>query len=548
LVGSFEGNLARARHGSAQQLKVAVACAIAVVAGLVLISLFLIPAITGPLNSAVAVAKAMARGDVSSEFSSPGNNELGELLGAMKEMVGSFRRFADAQQAMIGAHTAGDTDHVIQAASFPGIYGEMARSTNDLALTHITVTRQALNVIQHYASGDLSVDMARLPGKQAEITLAVDGVKQSLKSISEEIRKLSEAAARGNFEIRGDADRFQYDFRTMLVDLNRLMEVSDAGLNDVARVLSGVARGDLTQSITAEYQGTFADVKSDTNATVAKLTEIVGGIKQASDSITTASGEIAAGNLDLSTRTARQASALEETTSLLESLTATVKGNADNATQASALASATCVLAEKGGAVVAKAVTAMNDIGASSKRVVDIITVIDEIAFQTNLLALNAAVEAARAGEQGRGFAVVAAEVRSLAGRSAQAAREIKQLINDSATKVDGGIRLVHESGTTLQEIVASVKKVTDIIAGISLASRGQADEIEQVNRGVNDLDGVTRQNAALVEEAAAAAGSLENQARNLAGAIAIFQVTSHGNARAAVAGGRVPCRAGSRG
>jgi len=281
---------------------------------------------------------------------------------------------------------------------------------------------------------------------------------------------------------------------------------------------------------------------------VAKLTEIVGGIKQASDSITTASCQIAAGNLDLSARTARQASALEETTSLLESLTATVKGNADNAAQASSLASATCVLAEKGGAVVAKAVTAMNDIGTSSKRVVDIIAVIDEIAFQTNLLALNAAVEAARAGEQGRGFAVVASEVRSLAGRSAQAAREITQLIKDSAAKVDGGIRLVHESGTTLQEIVAGVKKVTDIIAEISLASRGQADEIEQVNRGVNDLDGVTQQNAALVEEAAASAGSLEDQARNLAEAIAIFQVTNRGDVRAAIAGGRVPRRAGSRG
>jgi methyl-accepting chemotaxis protein len=522
-VGSFEGNLARARSGTTRQLVVAVAFAGVIIVGLVFVSYFLIPAITGPIGSAVGVAKAMARGNIGGDIPKAGNDELGELLRAMQHMVTSFRTFAAAQQTMVDAHTAGDTDHEIRAADFPGIYGEMAKSTNELASTHIAVTRQALDVIQHYASGDLSVTMTRLPGKQANITQAMDGVKNSLQSVSLEIRKLAEAAARGEFKTRGEVDRFQHDFRTMIVDLNRLMEVSDAGLNDIARVLSSLAGGDLTQRISAEYQGTFGAVKADTNSTVAKLGEIVAGIKDASNAISNASHEIATGNLDLSTRTERQASALGQTKELLQSLTAAVKSNADNAVQASTLASTTRALAEKGGAVVHEAVNAMNEIGVSSKRVVDIIAVIDEIAFQTNLLALNAAVEAARAGEHGRGFAVVASEVRSLAGRSAQAAREVKELINDSASKVDGGIRLVHESGTTLQDIVGSVKKVTDIIAEISAASREQAAEIEQVNGGVNDLDGVTQQNAALVEEAAAAAQSLEEQATRLAEAISIF-------------------------
>jgi methyl-accepting chemotaxis protein len=537
-VASFEGNLSGARRGMTRELMVALACAIVIVSGLVLVSYFLIPAITGPIGSAVGVAKAMARGDISADIPASGNDELGELLRAMQLMVVSFRSFAAAQQSMVDAHTAGDTDHVILSEDFPGIYGDMARATNELASTHIAVTRQALDVIQHYASGDLSVNMTRLPGKQANITQAMDGVKESLQSVSQEIRKLAEAAARGEFKTRGDVERFRHDFRSMVVDLNRLMEVSDAGLNDIARVLSGLARGDLTQGISAPYQGTFATVKADTNSTVAKLIEIVTGIKDASNAITHASHEIASGNLDLSTRTERQASALEETSSLLQSLTTTVKSNADSAMQASTLATAARALAEKGGAVVNQAVDAMNDIGVSSKRVVDIIAVIDEIAFQTNLLALNAAVEAARAGEHGRGFAVVASEVRSLAGRSGQAAREIKQLINDSAAKVDGGIRLVHESGATLREIVGSVKRVTDIIAEISSASRGQADEIEQVNRGVSGLDSVTQQNAALVEEAAAAAGSLEDQAQQLAEAISIFRMTG-GDSSAAPSSGR---------
>jgi methyl-accepting chemotaxis protein len=525
-ISSFEGNLAGARRGTNRQLVTAAAGAAVIIIGLVLVSYFLIPAITGPLGSAVGVAKAMARGDIAGTIPIGGDDELGELLRAMQHMIVSFRTFAAAQQAMVDAHTAGDTGHVIRAAEFPGIYGEMAQSTNELASTHIAVTRQALDVIQHYASGDLSVNMPRLPGEQASITQAMDGVKESLQSVSREIRKLAEAAARGEFKTRGEVDRFQHDFRAMIVDLNRLMEVSDAGLNDIAHVLSSLARGDLTQGITEEYQGTFAAVKADTNSTVAKLNEIVAGIKDASNSITVASHEIATGNLDLSTRTERQASALEETSSLLQSLTAAVKSTADNAVQASTLASTTRTLAEKGGAVVHQAVNSMNEIGVSSRRVVEIIAVINEIAFQTNLLALNAAVEAARAGEHGRGFAVVASEVRSLAGRSAQAAREIKQLINDSATKIEGGIRLVHESGATLEEIVGSVKKVTDIIAEISAASRGQAEEIEQVNLGVSGLDSLTRQNATLVEEAAAAANSLEGQARQLAEAISIFHMT----------------------
>ncbi len=255
------------------------------------------------------------------------------------------------------------------------------------------------------------------------------------------------------------------------------------------------------------------------------LAQVVGEVRSGTDTIATASGQIAAGNADLSSRTEEQASSLEETASSMEELTATVKQNADNARQANQLAVSASEVAGKGGAVVSQVVATMGSINQSSKKIVDIIGVIDGIAFQTNILALNAAVEAARAGEQGRGFAVVAAEVRNLAQRSAAAAKEIKTLISDSVEKVDTGAKLVDQAGTTMEEIVASVQRVTDIMGEITAASAEQTAGIEQINQAIVQMDQVTQQNAALVEEAAAAAEAMQEQAGKLAQVVAVFQL-----------------------
>ena len=297
-------------------------------------------------------------------------------------------------------------------------------------------------------------------------------------------------------------------------------------LKEALALAESVAEGDLTaRSTLPATQDEPGLLLNALRSMQENLARTVSQIRMGTDTIATASSEIASGNLDLSSRTEQQASSLEETASSMEELTSTVKQNADNSRQANQLAVAASTVAVKGGAVVSQVVDTMGAINSSAKKIVDIIGVIDGIAFQTNILALNAAVEAARAGEQGRGFAVVATEVRNLAQRSAAAAKEIKALIGDSVEKVDAGSKLVAEAGTTMDEIVDGVKRVADIMAEITAASQEQSDGIEQVNQAVSQMDQVTQQNAALVEEAAAAAESLQDQAKNLAQAVSVFRV-----------------------
>jgi methyl-accepting chemotaxis protein len=294
-------------------------------------------------------------------------------------------------------------------------------------------------------------------------------------------------------------------------------------LRRAQQAASQIAGGDLTVNVAVTSNDEIGLLITAMNGISASLSTVVGEVRRGTDTINHASGEIASGNLDLSSRTEQQASALEETASSMEELTATVKQNADNARQASALAQAASNIAVKGGAAVSQVISTMGAIDASSKKIVDIIGVIDGIAFQTNILALNAAVEAARAGEQGRGFAVVATEVRNLAQRSAAAAKEIKSLIDDSVAQVGIGAKLVQQAGVTMEEVVSSVSQVSGIIGDISAASDQQTSGIEQVNQAIMQMDDVTQQNAALVEQAAAAAQSMQEQAHSLSQLVDVF-------------------------
>ncbi len=488
--------------------------------------------LTRPLEGAVKLADGIANGRLDNSIDASGNDEVTQLLRSMQRMQAQLQSVMAAQGELARQHDAGSLSYRMDESAFPGDYGRMVHETNALVGSHVQVQNRLIEVMKHYARGDLSVDMDPLPGEKAAITQAMDETKTSLSAINSEIRRLATAAAAGDFSLRGDEDRFAYDFRDMVAGLNRLMQTTDENLVQVSTLLQAISRGDLTVRMQGDFHGVFARMRDDCNATVDQLKQIVGRIQSSASSINLAAGEIASGNTDLSRRTEQQAANLEETAASMEELTSTVKQNAEHARQANQLAIGAHGVASQGGEVVGQVVTTMSAIEASSKKIAEIISVIDGIAFQTNILALNAAVEAARAGEQGRGFAVVASEVRTLAQRSAGAAKEIKGLIEDSVGKVADGSALVRQAGTTMGEIVASVQRVTDIMADISAASQEQSSGIEQVNQAVVQMDETTQQNAALVEEASAAARSMEEQANLLTEAVSVFRT---GAAAAAV-------------
>ncbi|WLA13970.1 methyl-accepting chemotaxis protein [Xanthomonas translucens] len=480
--------------------------------------------LTQPLNRATRAAEAIADGRLDNDVQTKARDEPGRLLNAMDKMQTQLQRFSSETAQMIELHADKDMSHRMPL-DFPGVYGDLSKGINTMMFEHLDAIVDAIAVLNEYANGDLRRDARRLPGSRAVLHQSMDAAKTSLLAINTEIKRLAAAAAAGDFSARGDAQHFQHDFQAMVQGLNAMMEVSDRNLGKLSALLQSIAAGDLTARMHGEFHGVFARMRDDANATADQLTGIVGGIQTAALSINSAASEIATGNDDLSRRTEQQAASLEETAASMEELTSTVKQNAEHARQANQLAVGAASVASQGGDVVSQVVSTMSGIETSSRKIADIISVIDGIAFQTNILALNAAVEAARAGEQGRGFAVVASEVRTLAQRSAGAAKEIKSLIDDSVTRVSEGSTLVRQAGQTMTEIMSSVQRVTDIMGEISAASQEQYAGIEQVNQTVTQMDEATQQNAALVEEATAAARAMEEQAGQLTAAVAVFKI-----------------------
>ncbi|MBS0151865.1 MAG: MCP four helix bundle domain-containing protein [Nitrospira sp.] len=365
------------------------------------------------------------------------------------------------------------------------------------------------------------------------IMLATDITEQ--KQALVEVEQLIKAATVGQLSQRMGTDLFTGSSRELADGVNRLLDSVTQPLHEAQAVLNALAVNDLTKTMTGIYQGEFEQMKTSLNLALKNLATTISVVREVVDGVLTGAEEITNGNEDLAERTSQQASALEETSASMEEMTSTVKQNADNAKQANQLAVAARDVAAKGSSVTTRAVEAMSEINQSSKKIADIITVIDEIAFQTNLLALNAAVESARAGEHGRGFAVVATEVRNLARRSATAAKEIKDLIKESIQRVSEGTKLVDQSGKTLEEIMTSVKRVSDIVAEISAASQEQASGIEEVNKAIMAMDETTQQNAALVEETTSASQSMKDQAQELMRKIDVFKIMPTTGAAVAV-------------
>jgi methyl-accepting chemotaxis protein len=538
---------------------------------------FIARGIVGRLSHAVGISNKLAVGDSNCKVTVEGTDEVGQLLASMSTMLESIKEGlkaaefnAQVKQALDSASTnvmiANNDRKIIYLNKSVETMLRVAEADIRAVLPHFAVDKLldsnmdifhknpahqmklletltaafTSNIVvgkRHFrlvANPIFSKDGSRL----GSVVEWLDRTQEV--AVEGEVSGVVQAAGAGNFKARIPLEGKTGFFLTLAEGLNALMQTSDVGLGEVNRVLGAIAKGDLTEKITADYSGTFGDLKDYCNSTTDSLSDIIGEIRSAAETIFTASSEIAQGNSDLSSRTEQQAANLEETASSMEELTSTVKLNADNAKQANVLAEQASTVASDGGMLIQQVVVTMSSINESSQKIADIIGVIDGIAFQTNILALNAAVEAARAGDQGRGFAVVASEVRTLAQRSANAAKDIKALISDSVKKIENGNSLVSKSGDTMKEIVTAIKRVNDIMAEIAAASVEQSSGIEEVSTAVSQMDEMTQQNAALVEEAAAAAESLQSQADQLTQRVSQFRLNNDSSHRAHQANSRL--------
>ena len=476
------------------------------------------------LKSAQKIANAISVGNLSSDITTTQHDEIGDLLRSMSKMQDAINAFVDAQGFMAKKHAEGAVREKLDVSKFSGTYAQMAHEVNELVQSRIAINQRILDVITEYAKGNFSIDMDILPGETLAITQAVNSIKTALLTINSEIETLAKAGANGDFSIRANAQGFEFVFQSMLSDLNTLFNACEVGFNDILHISNSLAHGDLTQKIETNLPGTFGQVQEGMNLTVENLQLLIEKVKESNQLIHVISQDIVNGNNELSNRTEKQAASLEETAASMIELTSTVQHNAENAKEANTLSNEATQIASQGGIVVSNVVRTMESINESSSKVVEIISVIDNIAFQTNILALNAAVEAARAGEQGRGFAVVATEVRNLAQRAAAAANEIQSLISDSVEKVEEGSQLVSKAGKTMQEIVVSVQNVSTIMGEISSASVEQSAGISQANKAIAEMDDVTQQNLALVEKASTGAELLKQQVDILSNTVSNFK------------------------
>ncbi|QNR95920.1 MCP four helix bundle domain-containing protein [Stenotrophomonas sp. 169] len=534
--------------------------------GLVLVYLFA-RSLVGSVRGAVSVANEVASGKLDGHIDTSRSDEVGDLMQAMQRMQRDLRERIERDEAIASENlrirTALDyssTGVFLSDANQQIVYANSALQQS--LVEHADELRKDLPgfdpeaplvgrpvaELEHGGQADAAVmaELAKTGVARREVQYGQAQFAQVITTIRNEdgdtvghvtewrdrtpeaaveaeVAQVIARAAAGDLTGRVGSEGKDGFFLQLANQINGLLNANASSIEQISQLLAALSRGDLTARMQGDYQGVFAQMRDDANATAEQLSGIVTRIKHSSRAINSAAGEIASGNSDLSRRTEQQAANLEETAASMEELTSTVRQNAEHARQANQLAIGAAGVASQGGEVVGQVVTTMSAIQTSSKKIAEIISVIDGIAFQTNILALNAAVEAARAGEQGRGFAVVASEVRTLAQRSAAAAKEIKGLIDDSVGKVADGSALVNKAGATMSEIVASVQRVTDIMSEISAASQEQSAGIEQVNQTVVQMDETTQQNAALVEEATAAARAMEEQAGHLSEAVSVF-------------------------
>ena len=487
----------------------------------------LIRAITRPLELCISVAQKIANGDLSSVITVDSQDETGQLLSALQDMQLVLRHVVTDIEDTVGAAVNGDFSKQIDVNNHKGYAKDLSLALNKLSYTTSTSFNDVTRVANALAAGDLSQRITEeYSGVFGQIKTSINHTADSLAKVIAEIQHIVDTATQqGDFSVKIEMEGKRGYSHTLSERLNQLCELTNTGLNDVLQLADALSKGDLTHNMTRDYPGTLGQVKSAMTSTVGNLRLLVAEIKNSTDAVHMASKEISEGNIDLSQRTEEQAASLEQTAASMEELTTTVQANTENAKEASQLGIEASKVADKGVASIKQVIAVMNDINESSREISDILSVIEGIAFQTNILALNAAVEAARAGAQGRGFAVVAGEVRSLAQSSTTAAAKIKSIIGNSEQKMYDGNKLVDEAAHTMQDIAKSIQQVSSIIFNITSASIEQSDGISELNLAISQMDEITQQNAALVEEIAAVSKSMEEQAENLSSTVEVFKI-----------------------
>lgn len=492
-------------------------------------SIYVRSSIIRSITQMTIVTNKIAAGDLSAENDMQlidTQDECGVLAESHRSMLSAVKKLHVETVSLAENVRRGNLQVQCAGDEFEGVWSDIIGEINSVIASYVVPFREASIYLDRISHGDIPpVATKKYPG---DFDKFKEGFNRCILVISDllaEYNSLIDAAHSGDLTARGDANKYEGCWQEFIDGLNKIVETSVDPVRSAGEVLHGLSEGDLRYVMDGEYQGDYAALQNSVNTTVKKIESTVIPVQKMAGFIARSANQISAGNMSLSSRTDKESTSLQETASSMERLIGAVRNNAENSKHANDLATEAKRSAEHGGEVVSRAVQAMDEINKSSNKISEIIGVIDDIAFQTNLLALNASVEAARAGEQGRGFAVVATEVRNLAGRSATAAKEIKDLIKDSMKKVQAGTSLVNDSGETLDEITDGVKQVSSIISDINVVSTEQLEGIEVVNKAITSMDDMVEQNALLAEKTSVASGSMKEKAKELEELMRFFKV-----------------------